>query len=128
MVLGMLLSMGAAFGQQTSAVGAIAGHVTDARSVPVSSYSVLVFPTDRTKWSASTFHVTFGQPDADGGFEVGGLAPGEYWVAAINPVSENQNASEWQKPDVLERLAPRATRVTVADHERALMVLRLIRP
>ena len=127
MFVAIVMPIGAV-AQQTAGDGTIAGHVMDARSVPVSSYSVLVFPTDRTKWSASTFHVTLAQPSADGGFEVGGLAPGEYWVAAVNPVSGNQNAVEWEKPDMLARLVVRATRVTVSDHERSLMVLRLIRP
>jgi hypothetical protein len=104
----------------------IAGHVTDNRSAPVSDYSVIVFATDRTKWLANSRFVKLGRPSPDGGFEVAGLPPGEYWVAAVDAIQGNQGVGEWEKPEVLESLATRATRVTLAERERFMTVLRLI--
>ncbi|HKE84996.1 MAG TPA: carboxypeptidase-like regulatory domain-containing protein [Vicinamibacterales bacterium] len=111
----------------STAGGTIAGHVTDARSIPVATYSVIVFPTDRTKWFANSRFLKFGRPSQDGGFEVIGLPPGEYWVAAVDAIEGNQSFGEWQKPEVLESLAPRATRVVLAERERFMTVLRVIR-
>jgi hypothetical protein len=110
----------------SDAGGTIAGHVTDARSIPVANYSVIVFSTDRTKWFANSRFLKFGRPSQDGGFEVIGLPPGEYWVAAVDTIEGSQNFGEWQKPEVLESLAPRATRVVLAERERYMTVLRLI--
>jgi hypothetical protein len=112
--------------------GTIAGHVTDARSTPITNYSVIVFATDRTKWFANSRFVKFGRPAQDGGFEITGLPPGEYWVAAVDriegtPGATGFNGGEWEKPEVLEVLATRATRVMLAERERVLTVLRLIR-
>lgn len=115
--------------QQRAAPDAvIAGHVTDARSAPVSSYSVIVFPTDRTKWSVTSRLLKVAAPSPDGGFEVGALPPGEYWVAAIAPIDRDRSDAEWQKPETLDVLSTRATRITLREHQRSMTVLRLIRP
>jgi hypothetical protein len=111
----------------SNAGATIAGHVTDSRSAPVSNYSVIVFPTDRSKWLANSRFLKFGRPSQDGGFEVAGLPPGEYWVAAVDAIQGDQGFGEWEKPEVLEPLATRATRVTVAERERFMTVLRLVR-
>jgi hypothetical protein len=111
-----------------SNVGAvIAGHVTDGRSMPISSYSVIVFSTDRTKWFANSRFLKFAKPSQDGGFEVVGLPPGEYWIAAVDSIQGNQSFGEWEKPEVLEALSTRAQRVTLAERERYMTILRLIR-
>lgn len=106
--------------------GTIAGHVTDARAIPVSDYSVIVFPTDRTKWLANSRFLTVARPSPDGGFEVGNLAAGEYWVVAVDAMQEGR-ASEWEKPEVLGPLTTRATRVVLAERARFITVLRLSR-
>jgi len=112
---------------RSSAAGAIAGHVTDARAKPIDSYAVIVFTTDRTKWFPESRAVMVARPGQDGGFEVAGLAPGEYWVAAVDAIPVNQNLGEWGRPEALERLSTRATRVMLAARERYMTVLRLIR-
>jgi transcriptional regulator GlxA family with amidase domain len=110
----------------SDAGGSIAGHVTNAHAQPIDTYSVIVFPTDRKSWFDPRV-VTFARPAQDGGFEVVGLAPGEYWVAAVDAIQGNQGLAEWTKPEVLEKLSPRATRVVLGERERFMTVLRLIR-
>lgn len=105
----------------------IAGHVTDARSRPVDDYIVIVFSTDRTTWTANPRSARIVASSADGGFEVVGLTAGEYWVVAVDAPPGNQFEGELQKVDVLEALSARATRVMLAERERYLTVLRLIR-
>jgi hypothetical protein len=111
--------------QQPSA--SISGHVTNAASAPVGHYSVVIFPTDRSKWVVTSHLLRLAQPTADGSFEVTGLPPGEYWVAATDPTAGNELSGEWLKPEMLERLSFRATRVTVVEKQRVMTVLRLIR-
>jgi hypothetical protein len=111
----------------SNAGGVITGHVTDARSAPVRDYAVVVFSTDRTKWFANSRFLKLGRPSQDGTFEVVGLPPGEYWVAAVDSIQGNQSFGEWEKPDVLEALSTRATRVTLTERERSMVMLRLIR-
>jgi len=106
---------------------AVTGHVTDARAMPISNYSVVVFPTDRSKWVANSRLVRLARPAQDGSFEVNGLPPGEYWLAAVDTIDGNEGSGGWQKPEVLEQLSFRAHRVTLAERERYMTILRLIR-
>ncbi len=110
----------------STASAAISGHVTDAKSAPVSNYSVVVFPTDRTKWLDPSRSLRFARPAQDGSFEVTSLTPGEYWVAATDPMNGDAS-SDGLKPETLEQLSFRATRVTLTDRQRVMTVLRLIR-
>jgi hypothetical protein len=111
----------------STAGASLSGHVTDANSSPVTNFSVIVFSTDRTKWFTSSRFLKLGRPAQDGSFEVTGLPPGEYWVAATDPVDGNEVSGEWMKPERLEKLSFRARRVTLTERERVLTVLRLIR-
>lgn len=111
----------------TSTGATIGGHVTDAASAPVAVYSVLIFSTDRSKWFASSRFLRLAHSTQDGSFEVTALPPGEYWVAATTASDVNDTSGDWMKPEVLEQLSFRAQRVTLADRQRFMTVLRLIR-
>jgi hypothetical protein len=106
---------------------AISGHVTDAAAAPVSNYSVVVFPADRTKWFVTSRLLRLARPAPDGSFEVTGLPPGEYYVAATDPIEGNDVSGEWLKSETLDQLSFRATRVTLGEKQRFMTVLRLIR-
>jgi hypothetical protein len=126
-VVAMAIATPIAQGARPSVSAAISGHVTDATSAPVSNYTVIVFPTDRTKWSVTPRLLRLAQPAEDGSFEVSSLPPGEYWVAATDPVEGADVSGDWLKIETLERLSFRATRVTLMDKQRFMTVLRLIR-
>jgi hypothetical protein len=111
----------------SSVSAAISGHVTDARSAPVSNYTVVVFPTDRTQWSITPRLLRLARPAEDGSFEVSRLPPGEYWVAATDPVDGADASGDWLKTETLERLSFSATRVTLTERQRVMTVLRVIR-
>jgi hypothetical protein len=123
----MALATPLAQGAGPSLSAAISGHVTDATSAPVSNYTVVVFPTDRTKWSVTPRLLRLARPAEDGSFEVSSLPPGEYWVAATDPVDGTDVSGDWLKIETLDRLSFRATRVTLTERQRVLTVLRLIR-
>lgn len=111
----------------SNAGASIGGHVTDAESAPIANYSVIVFPTDRSKWSSTARALRMARPAPDGSFEVTGLPPGEYWVAATEPVDGNEVSGSWIEPATLDRLSLRARRVTLSERQRYLTILRLIR-
>jgi hypothetical protein len=106
---------------------AISGHVTDAQSAPVSNYAVVVFPVDRTKWFATSRFLRLARPAQDGSFEVTGLPPGEYWLAATDPVEGNEISGDWLKAETLDQLSFRATRIALTERQRLMTVLRIIR-
>jgi hypothetical protein len=112
---------------QRSPGATIGGHVTGASASPVSNYSVVVFSTDRSKWFVTSRFLRLGRPSQDGSFEVTGLPPGEYWVAATDPVEGNDVSGDWLTRETLEQLSFRATRVTLTEQQRVITVLRLIR-
>jgi len=111
----------------SNAGAAISGHVTDAAAVPVTTYSVVVFPTDRTKWFPASRFLKLGRPAQDGSFEVTGLPPGDYWVAATDPIEGDDVSGEWLETRTLDELSFRATRITLTERQRVMTVLRLIR-
>ena len=126
-VMTMAVATPLAQGAPSSVSAAISGHVTDATSAPVSNYTVVVFPTDRTKWSVTPRLLRLARPAEDGSFEVSSLPPGEYWVAATDPVNGADVSGDWLKAETLERLSFRATRVTLTERQRVMIVMRLIR-
>jgi hypothetical protein len=110
-----------------NAGAAISGHVTDASASPVGNYSVVIFATDRTKWFVTSRFLRLARPTQDGSFEVTGLPPGEYYVAATDPIEGNDVSGDWLKSETLDQLSFRATRVTLTERQRIMTVLRLIR-
>ena len=110
-------------------------HVTDAQGQPTRDYVVLVFSSDKSRWSGSFPAVrTFvppslamvaalqrapinapaapgGPPRQPGREVIPGLVPGDYYAIALDDI--DQEASN--DPDTLERLAPSAVRLTVVE-------------
>ena len=105
----------------------LSGRVRDNRDVAVNDYSVVVFPTDTQRWYDGSRYMKLARPGQDGRFEVSGLPPGEYWVAAVSAIDGDAGYGGWQNPDVLNGLTSGARRVTVAEAQRATMELRVVR-
>ena len=126
-VMAMAIATPFALGAQPSVSAAISGHVTDATSAPVSNYTVVVFPTDRTMWSVTPRLLRLAGPAEDGSFEVSSLPPGEYWVAATDPMNGTDASGDWQALDGLDSLVPGAARVTLKDGEARTITLPLTR-
>jgi hypothetical protein len=112
----------------SDAGAAVEGHATAERDTPVAAYRAVVFPTSRDLWYARSPHVKARQSTQDGSFRVTGLAPGEYFVVAVNRVEAiNPFGGELTDPEVLEQFAQRAERVTLSERDRRTVNLRLIR-
>ena len=108
----------------STAGATIEGVVTNVDAVRVNDYGVFVFSTDRAQWVAGSRFMRGTPPAPNGSFEVKGLPPGDYWVAAL----EVEEFEDGWTPEILDRIAARAERVTLAEHQRYATVLRVRRP
>jgi hypothetical protein len=112
-----------------SASGAtIRGRVVDDRSAPVSEYTVVVFAADRARRFFHSRFTKFARPSQDDSFEVSGLPPGEYRVAAVGSLDTAVGAGEWQDPAMLGTVSTGAQRVTVAEGDVLDLTLRTLTP
>jgi Carboxypeptidase regulatory-like domain len=91
----------------------VSGLVTNGKGEVVKDYSVIVFPQDRDKWTATSRYMKTSRPDQDGRFKVNGLPPGDYQVIALDFVDSN----DWNDPQFLEGIRAKATRFTISEGE-----------
>jgi len=112
----------------SSAGATIDGDVRD-NGDAVDSYTLLLFSTDRSRWFRNSRFVKLVRPGADGRFHVSGIAPDEYFIAALNTLqmSTSGAAGDWQDPNVLESIAAGARRVGLGEHQQATYSLMLRR-
>jgi hypothetical protein len=110
----------------TNSESGVAGRVADARGQVVTDYTVVAFATSADRWYQGSRFLAFTRPKMDGAFEIGGLPPGQYYVAAVDRLQGTAGFGEWQDPAFLESIAPRAARVTVTDGQLTAVTPRLI--
>ena len=87
---------------------------------------VVVFPTDRDTWGSSGLNprrVRSTKPGKTGEYSLT-LPPADYYVAAI----PDEFSTEWQDPDLIDRISRVATRVTIVEGERRIQDLRTREP
>jgi protocatechuate 3,4-dioxygenase beta subunit len=101
------------------------GRVTDDRAAPVTDYTVVVFSTFRDRWFPLSRWVKTGGSWANGSFDVKGLPPGDYWIAALDPADTTFDLVI--DSALLESLSSRATRISLSEGQRRELTLRLIR-
>ena len=96
--------------------GSIAGRITPGQRRPPAGTSVIVFPEDREKWFDESRFVKVVRTTHDGSFRAASLPPGDYLVAAVTAI-DTAGPSEATTPEALERLRPRAARVTLNERD-----------
>jgi protocatechuate 3,4-dioxygenase beta subunit len=111
----------------SGAGAAVAGRVTDDRAAPVRDYTVALFPTDRSKWTARSRWLRVTPSSYEGVFRLNGIVPGEYWAVAVDRLDSGEVIGELQNPELLESLSSRATRITLGEGQSQNLALRLIR-
>jgi hypothetical protein len=111
-----------------SAAGAeVRGRVTDDRAVAVRDSAVVIFPTDRSKWTMRSRWMRTAASNQEGTFRMTGLVPGDYWVVAVDRFHGSDVAGDLQSPEVLDTLAGRAARITLGEGQSQDVTLRLVR-
>ena len=112
----------------SSNAAAVTGRVTGDRGEAPDDYRVVVFAADRARWFArSPFVRLEAGPNLDGGFSMRGVPPGDYLIAAVDGIDGDGSSGEWQNPDFLDTLRPRAERLSLDEGENASVNLRVIR-
>jgi protocatechuate 3,4-dioxygenase beta subunit len=110
-----------------SGAGSVEGRVLDDRRQPTGDYGVVVFSPDQDRWFSQSPFLKFGSPSQDGTFNVSGLPPAEYLVAALDRIDGGPDFGDWQNPAVLSALAPTAHRIKIGAGQTVSTELRMLR-
>jgi len=98
----------------TPRTGSVEGTVTNADRQPATGARMIVFSDDARRWGARSRFIKTTEVSATGRYRVTGLLPGTYKVACVDFLDDGA----WEDPEVLTRLAPIATSITVTGTER----------
>jgi hypothetical protein len=112
------------FSRQTTSV---TGTIVDATGAADATARVIVFPADTNWWREGIVNnrrVREARATSAGGFEIIGLPPGEYYIAAIGSRVTGRPAD----PQFLERLVPGATTFTLDRAASRTLALKTFTP
>jgi hypothetical protein len=99
----------------------LTGAVLNGAGVAAPEYTVILFPVEQSLWLPQARRIQGVRPSADGAYIFRNLPAGSYLVVAADDVE----TGEWFDPAVLQRLAPAAVRITIADGEQKVQDLRV---
>jgi hypothetical protein len=97
----------------TNRLSEVNGTVTDRQGAALTNLTVLAFPQDASLWRPQARQIVTARPDQNGRFQMRGLPPGQYYVAAIDPIEQG----EWFDPLLLEQHRIGAARLTLLEGE-----------
>jgi protocatechuate 3,4-dioxygenase beta subunit len=100
----------------------LSGRLLDASGHPAPGLTVLLFPTDRTQWLLGSRRMPQPiLPSNDGKFRATGLPAGEYFLAAVTDLDQQ----DWGDPVFMEQVVPGALKITLGEGERKTQDLRV---
>ena len=105
----------------TNRLTTITGLVTNARGEGVKDYSAIAFSQDREKWKIAGRYQSMGRPDQDGRFKISGLAPGDYYIVALDKIDPGQLGD----PEFLDVVRAKATAITIREGETRTVDLKI---
>jgi len=97
----------------TDRVSAVSGTVRDGRGAAAANVTVVVFADDERLWYPQSRHISAARTNTAGAFQINGLPPGRYLVAAVEDVEQG----EWFDPAFLDQTKGGATRLTLGEGE-----------
>jgi hypothetical protein len=95
----------------------LTGTVRDDRGAADPSAGVVAVSLEREAWTSygmSPRRLRYVRPNRYGVYRIGGLPPGQYFVAAVDDAS----VANWQNPATLEAIARQAERIVLADGDK----------
>lgn len=107
----------------TDRLAAIQGRLESASGTSSSDHSIVVFPTDPSLWTMPHRGIRSSRPDSDGAFEIAGLPPGDYHVAAV---SELDPAELFERSFLIDLIGA-ALPVTLGPGELRIQSVRVMR-
>src|SRR5262249_31264718 len=93
----------------------------DAQGSRATDFAVIVFAEDRALRAGPSRFIAAGRPNQTGEFAIGGLPPGRYFAAAVDYLQPGDE----RDLDLLARIEPDATRVTLGEGETRNVTLKL---
>jgi Carboxypeptidase regulatory-like domain len=101
----------------------VTGTVTDRRGAAAGECPVMIFARENRKWGDVRRYVARAATDPSGRFEVSGLPPGRYSVAAGYGI----RSLDWNNdPDLLKRLRTRAGTVSLREGQTTVVTLKIL--
>jgi protocatechuate 3,4-dioxygenase beta subunit len=97
----------------TDRLSEINGTISGEQGTPVTELTVVAFSTDPGFWRQESRHIGTARPDQTGTFQLRGLPPGEYFVAAVDPAEPG----EWFEPSFLDQHRLGAARLILGEGE-----------
>jgi carboxypeptidase family protein len=94
--------------------------ITDANGQPAGDVVLLVFSTDRDKWTYQSRFVRMSFPNPEGHIIVPNLPPGDYYAAAVEPMESGME----RNPEILDRISRGADRITLVEGEKKTVTIR----
>jgi hypothetical protein len=91
----------------------VAGVLKEPGGRPATDYYILVFAVDRRYWTPGSRRIRMTRPGTDGSYNVKGLPPGEYYLAALADLE----TGEWNDPVLLEQLVRSSAKINLRDGE-----------
>jgi len=98
------------------------GTVSDQAGTPMPEFTVLAFPEDATLWRPQSRQIMTTRPDQNGKYQLRGLPPGQYFIAAIDP----EVPGEWFEPAFLDEQRRGASRFSLVEGDVKTQDLRVI--
>jgi len=83
--------------------------------------TVVLFPENRGLWVAQSRRIFSSRAGKDGTFRFTRIPPGDYLLAAV----DDAEPGEWYDPSFLQRLAPAAIKVAIAEGEKKAQDIRV---
>jgi len=99
----------------------VAGTLSTATGVPATDYYVIIFASDRALWHPTSPRVRVVRPGVDGAFSARDLPAGDYRIAALTDVEDE----EWKTAGFLASLLDVSLAVAVKDGETTRQDIRI---
>jgi hypothetical protein len=104
-------------------IASVSGTLVDASGKPSTDYTIVAASADQRFWTPNSRRVVTSRPSFDGRYQIGGLPPGDYLLAAVTDLEPGGQYD----PEFLKSLAGAAMRVSVAPGARLSQDLRIAR-